>query len=44
VSVITDECDPENLKPVNISEIIEIAGGADKVLSGVFIKVIERFG
>jgi hypothetical protein len=29
---------------VNIAEIIEIAGGADKKLSGVFIKVIERLG
>jgi purine-nucleoside phosphorylase len=44
VSVITDECDPDHLKPVNIAEIIEIAGGADKKLSGVFIKVIERLG
>ena len=29
ISVITDECDPENLKPVNIAEIIEVAGKAD---------------
>ncbi len=29
ISVITDECDPENLKPVDISEIIEVAGKAD---------------
>jgi purine-nucleoside phosphorylase len=33
ISVITDECDPDNLKPVNISEIIEVAGKADTVLS-----------
>ena len=26
VSVLTDECDPDNLQPVNIHEIIEIAG------------------
>jgi purine-nucleoside phosphorylase len=44
VSVITDECDPDHLKPVNIAEIIEIAGGADKKLSGVLMKVIERLG
>jgi purine-nucleoside phosphorylase len=24
--VITDECDPDNLKPVNIPEIMEVAG------------------
>lgn len=40
VSVITDECDPDNLKPVNIADIIEIAGTADKKLSAVFLDVI----
>jgi purine-nucleoside phosphorylase len=29
ISVITDECDPDNLQPVNIAEIIEVAGKAD---------------
>lgn len=33
VFVITDECDPDNLKPVNIAEIIEAAGKADENLS-----------
>lgn len=41
VSVITDECDPDNLKPVNISEIIAVAGKADAVLSELFKKVIS---
>lgn len=36
VSVITDECDPDNLKPVNIAEIIEVAGKSDEVLSKLF--------
>lgn len=40
VSVITDECDPDNLKPVNINEIIEVAGKADAVLSRLFNEVI----
>lgn len=40
VSVITDECDPDNLQPINIAEIIEIAGQADKKLSNVFRRVI----
>ncbi len=40
VSVITDECDPENLKPVNIAEIIEVAGKSDKALSQIFIRTI----
>jgi len=41
ISVITDECDPENLKPVNIPEIIEIAGKADSMLSKLFVEVIK---
>ena len=40
VSVITDECDPENLKPVNIPEIITLAGEADKKLTRVFYRLI----
>ncbi len=40
VSVITDECDPEHLKPVNISEIIEVAGKADEKLSKLFYETI----
>ncbi len=44
VSVITDECDPDNLHPVNISEIIEVAGKADKKLSNLFASVISEVG
>ena len=36
VSVITDECDPDNLEPVNIEEIIEVAGKAEVKLSALF--------
>jgi purine-nucleoside phosphorylase len=42
VSVITDECDPDNLKPVDIAEIIAVAGKADKVLSKLFHECINR--
>ena len=42
VSVITDECDPDNLKPVNIAEIIEVAGKADEKLSILFAEVIKE--
>lgn len=41
VSVITDECDPENLQPVNIEEIIAVAGTADGKLSDLFASVVE---
>lgn len=40
ISVITDECDPGNLKPINIEEIIEIAGKADAKLSKLFYESI----
>jgi purine-nucleoside phosphorylase len=40
LSVVTDECDPDNLKPVNISEIIKVAGKADKVLSQLLYNTI----
>lgn len=43
ISVITDECDPDNLKPVNITEIIEVAGKADKILSKLLAGVIGLF-
>jgi purine-nucleoside phosphorylase len=42
VSVITDECDPDNLQPVNIEEIIAVAQKADQKLSSVFKGVIEQ--
>jgi purine-nucleoside phosphorylase len=41
ISVITDECDPDNLQPVNIEEIIAVAGRADQKLSGLLKEVIE---
>ena len=40
VSVVTDECDPDNLHPVSIEEIIAVAGEADKLLSSIFAGVI----
>jgi purine-nucleoside phosphorylase len=42
VSVITDECDPDNLKPVSIAEIIEVAGKADETLTKVFTSVLQQ--
>ena len=33
ISVITDECDPDNLHPVSIEEIIAVAGKADQKLA-----------
>ena len=41
VSVITNECDPENLKPVDISDIIATASKAEIHLTALFEKLIE---
>ena len=44
-SLITvDEYDSDNLKPVNIAEIIEVAGVAYKKLTKVFCEAIENLG
>ncbi|MEO6949720.1 MAG: purine-nucleoside phosphorylase [Ginsengibacter sp.] len=42
ISVITDECDPDNLKPVKIEEIIAVAGKADEKLSELFAETIKE--
>jgi purine-nucleoside phosphorylase len=41
ISVITDECFPEALKPVNINEIIETANQAQPKLTLIMRRVIE---
>lgn len=41
ISVLTDECDPKNLQPVNISEIIAVAGKAEPKMITLFKEVIK---
>jgi purine-nucleoside phosphorylase len=41
ISVLTDECDPKNLQPVNIAEIIAIAGEAEPKMISLFKRVIQ---
>jgi purine-nucleoside phosphorylase len=43
VSVVTDECQPDLLKPVNIEEIIAVAGTSDKKLSLLFAECIRQY-
>jgi len=40
ISVITDECDPDNLAPVNINEILAIAGEAEKGLNKIITALV----
>jgi purine-nucleoside phosphorylase len=42
VSVLTDDCDPDNLKPAVISEIIEIAGKAEAKLTELYVELIGK--
>ena len=41
VSVLTDECDPDNLKPVNIAEIIAMAAQAEPNMITLFKELIK---
>ncbi len=42
ISVLTDDCDPDNLQAVNIEEIIEIAGKAEVKLTDLYIELINQ--
>ncbi len=41
VSVITDECDPDNLKPLELEEILAVAREADEKLSKLFFETMK---
>lgn len=42
ISVLTDDCDPDNLQPVSIDEIIKIAGEAEVKLTELYIELITQ--
>lgn len=42
ISVLTDECDPDHLKPVNIADIIEQAGKAEPNMITLFTELIKK--
>ncbi len=42
VSVLTDECDPDNLKPVDIPDIIAQAGKAEPQMITIFTALIKQ--
>ena len=41
ISVLTDECNPDDLKPVDIAEIIAIAGEAEPKMISLFKELIK---
>ncbi len=42
ISVVTDECDPDNLKKVDIEDIIKVAGRAELKLTILFSELIKE--
>jgi purine-nucleoside phosphorylase len=42
LSVVTDECFPDTLQPVNIQEIIETANNTEPKLTLIMKEVIKR--
>lgn len=42
ISVLTDECDPDNLKPVDIEDIIASAGKAEPDMITLFTELIKQ--
>lgn len=44
VSVITDECNPENLAPFNLDEVVEVAKAAEPQLTRLFKEWMGRMG
>lgn len=43
ISALTDECDPDNLKPINIEEILEMAAKAEPNLITLYRELIKGF-
>lgn len=42
VSVLTDECDPDNLEPVEVQEILRIAGQTEPKMIKLFKELIKE--
>tara|TARA_R110002051_G_scaffold181460_1_gene251022 strand:+ start:110913 stop:111728 length:816 start_codon:yes stop_codon:yes gene_type:complete len=42
ISVLTDECDPENLKPVNVQEIIAVAEKTEPKMVKLFRELLKQ--
>jgi purine-nucleoside phosphorylase len=40
ISVLTDDCDPDDLKPVKIDEIIEVANEAEPMVTKLYVSLI----
>lgn len=41
ISVLTDDCDPDDLKPVRIEEIVAVAAKAEPALTKLYVQLIQ---
>ncbi|MFN3841566.1 MAG: purine-nucleoside phosphorylase [Cyclobacteriaceae bacterium] len=41
ISVLTDDCDPDNLQPVDLQTIIKVAGKAEPKLTELYVELIR---
>ncbi|MCK6616926.1 MAG: purine-nucleoside phosphorylase [Cyclobacteriaceae bacterium] len=41
VSVLTDDCDPDNLQPVDLATIVKVAGKAEPKLTELYVELIR---
>lgn len=41
ISVLTDDCDPDNLQPANIDEIISVARKAENKLAELYVELVR---
>ncbi len=42
ISVLTDECNPDNLQPTTLEDIIKAANDAEKMLTHIFIELLKE--
>jgi purine-nucleoside phosphorylase len=42
ISVVTDECDPDNLSPINVEEIIATAKATEPTLTAILRRLIAE--
>jgi purine-nucleoside phosphorylase len=42
ISVLTDECDPDNLKPAVLEDILEVAANSEIKLTKLFVELIKN--
>lgn len=42
ISVLTDDCNPDNLKPVNFADIVKVANKAEPKLTELYVELIKQ--